>query len=188
MITPSLNSARFIGEAIQSVLIQGGADVEHIVADGGSTDGTLEILGRYLHLKVLSSPDQGMYDALNRGLAVAAGDLIGILNSDDCYAEGALSAVIEAFWDESVVALAGEAHSFRDCANGDRVVVQRFSPLDADPLLRSTLGNPAMNAWFFRASVFAKIGGFDPSYKVAAMESSCCDSRSAACAMQRPLN
>lgn len=167
MITPCLNGARYVGEAIESVLMQGYSNMEHIVADGGSTDGTLEILGRYSHLKILSSPDRGMYDALNRALAVAEGELIGILNSDDCYADEVFSTVNEAFRDESVMALAGEAVTFRDTVNDDQIAMERLTPTGIDLLFQSTLGNPSINAWFFRRSVFAKIGRFDATYRVA---------------------
>jgi glycosyltransferase involved in cell wall biosynthesis len=167
VITPCLNGARYLGEAIESVLMQGYSNIEHIVADGGSTDGTLEILSRYSHLKILSSPDRGMYDALNRALAVAEGELIGILNSDDCYADDIFSSVVEAFRDESVMALAGGAVAFGDAANDDPLVVERLTPVGIDLLFQSTLGNPSINAWFFRASVFAQIGRFDATYRVA---------------------
>jgi glycosyltransferase involved in cell wall biosynthesis len=167
VITPCLNGGRYVGEAIESVLMQGYSNMEHIVADGGSTDGTLEILGRYLHLKILSSPDRGMYDALNRALAVAEGELIGILNSDDCYADEVFSTVNEAFRDESVMALAGEAVTFRDTVNDDQIAMERLTPTGIDLLFQSTLGNPSINAWFFRRSVFAKIGRFDATYRVA---------------------
>jgi glycosyltransferase involved in cell wall biosynthesis len=167
VITPCLNGARYVGEAIESVLMQGYSNMEHIVADGGSTDGTLEILGRYSHLKILSSPDRGMYDALNRALAVAEGELIGILNSDDCYADEVFSTVNEAFRDESVMALAGEAVTFRDTVNDDQIAMERLTPTGIDLLFQSTLGNPSINAWFFRRSVFAKIGRFDATYRVA---------------------
>jgi glycosyltransferase involved in cell wall biosynthesis len=167
VITPSLNGGRYVGEAIESVLMQGYSNMEHIVADGGSTDCTLEILGRYSHLKILSSPDRGMYDALNRALAVAEGELIGILNSDDCYADDVFSTVKEAFQDESVMALAGEAVTFRDTVNDDQMAMERLTPTGIDLLFQSTLGNPSINAWFFRKSVFAKIGRFDATYRVA---------------------
>jgi glycosyltransferase involved in cell wall biosynthesis len=167
VITPCLNGVRYIAEAIESVLRQGYSNTEHIVADGGSSDGTTQILSRYQHLRILDSPDRGMYDALNKALAIAQGDLIGILNSDDCYAEGAFSSVVEAFRDESVMALVGEANTFRDAANGDRIVVDELSPIGVDLLFRSTLGDPSINAWFFRSSVFAQLGRFDAWYRVA---------------------
>ena len=85
IITPSLNRAKFIEEAIKSVLNQDYPPVEHIIMDGGSTDGTLDILNSYSHLTVISQPDHGMYDAINKGIRMAKGNIIGIRNSDDYY-------------------------------------------------------------------------------------------------------
>ena len=167
VITPCLNGARYIGEAIESVLSQRYPNTEHIVVDGGSTDGTLEVLRRYSHLKVLHGPDHGLYDALNKALAAAQGEIVGILNSDDCYAEDAFSSINEAFQDESVMALAGEAVFCRETVKSDQSVAARFTPAGTDLLFLSTLGSPAINAWFFRSSIFAKLGRFDKSYKVA---------------------
>jgi glycosyltransferase involved in cell wall biosynthesis len=167
VITPCLNSARYIGEAIESVAEQRYANVEHIVADGGSTDGTLEILSRYPHLKILAGPDEGVYSALNRALQAAKGEIIGILNSDDCYARDALSTVGDYFSENASMAVAGDAVSFRGASNAAGDEVARFSGAGEDLLYHATLGNPSMNAWFFRAAVFAQIGAFDASYRVA---------------------
>jgi hypothetical protein len=89
------------------------------------------------------------------------------LNSDDCYADDVFSAVADAFRDESVMAVAGGAVAFRDAANGDKIVVETFTSVGVDLLFRATLGNPSINAWFFRAAVFARIGAFDASFSVA---------------------
>jgi glycosyltransferase involved in cell wall biosynthesis len=167
VITPCLNSARYIGEAIESVAGQRYPNVEHIVADGGSTDGTLEVLSRYPHLKILPGPDEGVYSALNKALEAAKGEIIGILNSDDCYAHDALSTAGDYFSDDGVMAVAGDAVSFRDATNAAEDEVARFSGAGEDLLYHATLGNPSMNAWFFRAAVFAQIGVFDASYRVA---------------------
>jgi glycosyltransferase involved in cell wall biosynthesis len=100
IITPSFNHARFLGRTLESVRSQQqtadvGFELEHIVVDGGSTDGTLELL-RSCGPEVLwvSQPDRGQADALNKGLAMATGDIIGWLNSDDTYEPGALAAVV----------------------------------------------------------------------------------------------
>ena len=167
VITPCLNSVRFVGEAIESVMQQGYPNVEHIVADGGSTDGTLEILGRYPQLKILAGPDGGVYSALNNALATATGEIIGILNSDDCYARGALLTISDYFAEDAVMALAGDAVSCRDASNSNEAAVARFSGAAEDLLYHATLGNPSMNAWFFRTAVFSRIGAFDASYRVA---------------------
>jgi len=167
VITPCLNSAHYIGEAIESVLLQGYPNIEHIVADGGSTDGTLEILKRYPHLKVLAGPDTGVYDALNRALETATGEIIGILNSDDCYARDALSSACDGFSEDGVMALGGNAVAFRGASNAAADEAVRFTGAGEDVLYHATLGNPSMNAWFFRAAVFSQIGVFDASYRVA---------------------
>jgi glycosyltransferase involved in cell wall biosynthesis len=167
VITPCLNSARYIAEAIESVAEQHYPRVEHIVADGGSTDGTLELLSRFPHLKILAGPDGGVYGALNNALGNAKGGIIGILNSDDCYARDALSTAAACFAEDGIMALAGDAVSFRGASNAVEAEVARFSGAGRDLLYHATLGNPAMNAWFFRAAVFAKIGVFDASYRVA---------------------
>jgi glycosyltransferase involved in cell wall biosynthesis len=96
VVTPCLNAAAFIERAIQSVAKQGLDDVEHVIIDGGSTDGTIDILKRYPHLRFLSEPDLGQSDAMNKGIAMASGDVIGWLNADDWYLPGALKAVSEA--------------------------------------------------------------------------------------------
>lgn len=75
IITACLNRVGYISQAIASVLVQGYSATEHIVVDGGSTDGTLELLARYPHIKVVSGLDKGMYDALNKGLDLATGQL-----------------------------------------------------------------------------------------------------------------
>ncbi|HME39145.1 MAG TPA: glycosyltransferase family 2 protein [Steroidobacteraceae bacterium] len=167
VITPCLNGVRYIADAIDSVVSQCHEHTEHIVIDGGSTDGTLDVLRQYPHLKVVSGPDRGIYDALNKGLALARGDIIGVLNSDDCYGEEALSGADHALRDESIMALVGGAVFFRDSGRGEQEVVGRFVPAEADLLMLSTVLSPAFNSWFFRRSVFEKIGGFDTSYQIA---------------------
>ena len=93
LVTPTLNADRYLLEALASVRAQQWPDVEHIVMDGGSTDDTLEILGRDPAVRVESGADGGLYDAINRGVALASGDVVGFLNADDVLAPGALAAV-----------------------------------------------------------------------------------------------
>ena len=78
IVTPCLNQSKFIVEAVESVLEQEYPNLEHIIVDGGSTDGTLEELRRYPHLTVMSGPDRNLYDAFNKGLRSARGDIIGM--------------------------------------------------------------------------------------------------------------
>ena len=93
LVTPSFNQGRFIGETIESVLRQNYPNFEHIVIDGASTDETLEILGRYPHLRVISEPDSGQAEAINKGFRMATGDIWGFLNSDDTLMPNALKSV-----------------------------------------------------------------------------------------------
>ena len=87
IITVSFNSAKTIAETIESVLSQDFPDIEYIVVDGGSTDGTVDIIRQNENRisRWISERDQGMYDAMNKGIAMASGEVIGILNSDDTY-------------------------------------------------------------------------------------------------------
>lgn len=98
IITPSYNQAEFIERTIQSVLDQNYPDLEYIVMDGGSTDGTIEILKKY-NGKIIwkSEKDNGQSDAINKGLKMATGDIVAYLNSDDTYEPGALKKVAEFF-------------------------------------------------------------------------------------------
>ncbi|HDM78303.1 MAG TPA: glycosyltransferase, partial [Deltaproteobacteria bacterium] len=101
VVTPSYNQGHFIEENILSVKSQDYPNIEHIVIDGGSTDGTVKILKQYeetYNLRWISEPDEGHADAVNKGFAMAKGEIIGWLNSDDVYFDrGTISAVVEAF-------------------------------------------------------------------------------------------
>ena len=101
IVTPSFNQSKFISETIQTVLQQDYLNVEHIVIDGGSTDGTLEILKAFSEndkrFRFISEPDRGQSHAINKGLEMANGEIIGWLNSDDTYLPGAVGKAVEAF-------------------------------------------------------------------------------------------
>lgn len=97
IVTPSFNQGAFIEEAIQSVVSQGFSGIEHIIVDNCSTDETPRVLARYPHLKVISEPDQGQSDALNKGFRLAKGELVGWLNADDRYWPGCFQNI----WEEA---------------------------------------------------------------------------------------
>lgn len=104
VITICYNSAEYIEEAIESVLSQDYDNFEYIIIDGGSTDGTLDIIRKYEDRLAywVSEPDNGLYDAMNKGIAKASGDIFGMINSDDYYFPGALKKVAAAFEDKSL--------------------------------------------------------------------------------------
>ena len=97
VITPSYNSSTYLEDAVQSVLIQDYPDFEHIIVDGGSTDGTLDILKKYDHLTWISEPDKGQSDAMNKGFRMSTGDIIVYLNADDYFLPDAFNRVIPYF-------------------------------------------------------------------------------------------
>lgn len=106
LITATFNSAATVRDTLQSVQEQDYGTIEHIIIDGGSKDDTLKIAEEFRHIaNIISGKDKGIYDAMNKGIAVATGDVIGILNSDDVYAHpSVISAVAHAFTDPSVQA------------------------------------------------------------------------------------
>lgn len=166
IVTPCLNRAGMIADAVESVLAQGFERFEHIVIDGGSTDGTLDVLRRYPHLRVVSEPDKGIYDGLNKGLALAGGDIIGHLNSDDVYEPGAFAAVVEAFAaDPALEQVSGGAlicegqRLIRDCSAGC------YSELSVTNAL---LGVPIINARFFTRAFYGRVGHYSLAFRLAA--------------------
>jgi glycosyltransferase involved in cell wall biosynthesis len=170
IITASLNRRGFIGAAVESVLAQNYPDFEHWIIDGGSSDGTLEFLKQYPHLKVLSEPDRGVYDGFNKGLDRASGDVIAFLNSDDVYAPAVFHFVRERYDRGTSEIVTGACEIFRRLGSGAEVIMHRY--LDSRRYRLSvasvTLGVPNINARFFRRSVFDKIGNFSLEYQMAA--------------------
>ena len=90
IVTPSLNRGSMLADALESVIAQNDRDVEHIVVDGGSTDMTAAVLLRFPTIKVVAEPDRNLYEALNKGVRAATGEIIGFLNTDDRLSPGAL--------------------------------------------------------------------------------------------------
>ena len=171
IVTPCFNRVRFIAEAIESVLRQDYPRFEHIVVDGGSTDGTLDVLRRYGHLRVVSEADRGVYDALNKGLRMARGEIIGHLNSDDLYEVGVFPELARGFATHPELdAIYGGAGVFEDPPDGGRRTLAEYvtSANAAQALRAITLGIPIINARFYRRRVYDGIGLYDDSYRIAA--------------------
>ncbi len=168
IVTPCLNRAATIGAAIESVLAQGHASVEHIIVDGGSTDGTAEVLARYPHLVVIREKDRNLYDAINKGLRAVRGDIVGLLNSDDLYAPGAFAAAEAAFADPAVEIALGAAEFFT-AQDGREVTTARLAGA-AVALTETNVisGITTMNAAFYRRALIDRLGGFDDRFPLAA--------------------
>jgi glycosyltransferase involved in cell wall biosynthesis len=170
IITPSYNRANFISDAIRSVSSQDYSAHEHIVVDGGSTDGTYQVLAQFDGIKVIGGPDRGMYDAINKGIGIARGDIVGILNSDDMYEPNVFGDVVQAFQEDlSTVALMGGASFFLSSGAGLKEVVASYPAIPEGDLLTwlTTVGG-LFNAWFFRRSLFDSLGRLDSTYRFAA--------------------
>ena len=170
IITASMNRKEFIGAAIESVLAQNYPDFEHWIIDGGSSDGTLEFLKQYPHLKVVSEADGGVYDAWNKGIDRATGDLVSFLNSDDVYASGAFhrcAKMVAA--SPSVPVISGGCQIYRTGRRGSEIEMHRYQDQRRYrlSLRNATLGLPIINSRFFRRSLFDKLGRFDLAYTVA---------------------
>jgi len=158
IITPSLNQGEFIEQALASVGGQSFGDVEHLVVDGGSVDGTLAILLDSEGVRWISEPDRGMYDALNKGLAMAGGEILGYLNCDDVLTPWAVETAVRAF----------DANPDADAVYGDGLTIdastgkQRLAlvpPFSAHALARS--GSLVQPAVFWRRGALERVGGFD---------------------------
>lgn len=163
VVTPTLNQAGFIDATLRSVAGQTYPRIEHIVLDGGSTDGTLDILRRYERshqLRWISEPDDGMYDAVNRGLALANGEIVAYLNSDDLLLPWAVEVAVEHLMRHAETALVyGDALQIDDLS---RRTVFYFQPPFRIDYLR-TIGSFAQPATFWRREVHDAIGQFDAS-------------------------
>jgi glycosyltransferase involved in cell wall biosynthesis len=169
VITVCFNSAAHIADALRSVDEQSWRDIEHLVIDGGSTDGTLNIIEAHARAwrHVVSGPDRGIYDAMNKGLAMARGEVIGFINSDDFYAcADALAGMAKVFENPSV-----------DACWGDLCYVRQYRPDQVVRYWRSSAFAPGLfrRGWvpphptmFIRKHIYDAHGGFDISYRLAA--------------------
>lgn len=169
IITVAYNSASTMLEALRSVAQQTHPDIEHIVIDGGSTDGTVELVRAHgQHLAVfVSEPDAGIYDAMNKGLARASGDVVGFLNSDDVYASaGVLAGVARGLaQDDTLDAVLGDV-AFFDPARPQRAL-RRYRSGRFRPDLVAWGWMPAHPALFVRRRVFMQVGNFRTDYRIA---------------------
>lgn len=168
VVTVAYNSAATISDTLRSVARQTHPDIEHIVIDGASKDDTLEVVRREgAHVaRVLSEPDKGIYDAMNKGLALATGDFVGFLNADDVFAdEHALARIAEA------------ARAGIDTVYGDLVYVRESDVASVVRTWRSGSFDPGQLAYgwmpphptfYVRRALMDVSGGFEASFRISA--------------------
>lgn len=168
IITVSYNSEATIADTLRSVASQTHPDIEHILIDGASRDATMSIADRYrdrlAHLA--SEPDRGIYDAMNKGLRLATGEIVGFLNSDDYYRdEWVLERVAHAFDSENLDAVFGDAE-FIDPKSPQKVI-RRYSSGHFRPNRIRWGWMPAHPTLFFRRAIYERYGAFRTDFRIA---------------------
>jgi glycosyltransferase involved in cell wall biosynthesis len=169
IITPSFHAAGTIGETLDSVLPQLSGDVEHLLIDACSTDGTLEIAGKYPHLSIRSERDRGIYDGMNKGAALAAGEWLLFLQADDWLPAGTLDAYRKAVKESPMAeVICGSAEAVKE-SSGRWSTVWSVTDRDQKKLTSENiaLGEPMINARLIKKSAFEKLGGFSLEYSLA---------------------
>ena len=172
VVTPSFNQGRFIRRTVESVLAQqGDFELEYLVVDGGSTDETLAVLREYDgRIRVISEPDRGQSDAINKGVRLTTGEVLGWLNSDDTYAPGALQAVAE------TLRVTGPRWCFGECRvidEQDREIRRTVSRYKSWASRRYSLRRLFSSnfipqpATFFRRDILEEAGPIDESLRYA---------------------
>ena len=164
IITPSYNQSRYLEETIQSVIGQNYAKIEYIIIDGGSNDGSIEIIKRYDgSLKGwISEPDQGQTDAINKGFALANGEILAWINSDDTYLPIAVSEAVDFLIKFPDV---GMVYGDANLINENGKVIGKFPARQTDyKRLRRGYVHIPQQASFFRAHLWKQVGPLDPSF------------------------
>ena len=164
VITPSYNQARYLEKTIQSVLGQDYPHVEYIIVDGGSTDGSLDVIKKYADKLAgwVSEQDQGQTDAINKGFNRANGEILAWLNSDDTYNPGAIGEAVKYFIENPEIAMV-----YADCnfIDDEGQVIGKFNSAQTDyRRLRAGFVHIPQQTMFFRAKYWKELGPLDPSF------------------------
>jgi glycosyltransferase len=169
IITAVYNNKDYISECVESVLLQTYTDIEYIVIDGGSTDGTKEILEKY-RLKIahyISEADNGMYHAMNKGISIATGDIIGILHSDDIFAnKNVIAEIANTFVKNNIDGVYGDL-LYVDRTNVSKIIrYWKSSPFLIGNLKKGWM--PPHPTLFLKRNIVKNIGYYNTTYKIAA--------------------
>jgi glycosyltransferase len=169
IITVTHNSVKYLQECIDSVVGQTYGNIEHIVIDGLSTDGTMEVIKKYdNHItRWVSEKDKGMYDAINKGMELASGEVIGILNSDDILAsKDVISQIVNCFQENKIDSLYGDL-VYVDQKNTKKII-RYWKGLSYDRARFNYGWMPAHPTFYFRKDLLCDLGGYETHYFTAA--------------------
>lgn len=169
VITATFNSKTTLADTLRSVAAQSHVDIEHIIVDGASIDGTLDVVRQHGERvsQIISEPDRGIYDAMNKGIKAATGDIVGILNSDDMYYDNDIVRIIaDVFTNKEIDACYGDLVYVDRNDTGQIIRYWQSSPYKEGLLKRGWI--PAHPTFYVRRSVYEKYGGFDLRYRLAA--------------------
>jgi glycosyltransferase involved in cell wall biosynthesis len=169
IITVCYNSAATITDALRSVSDQSYDDIEHIVIDGGSSDGTVDLVERYGKRvsKLVTGPDGGIYDAMNKGIALATGEYVAYLNSDDFYSGNTvIQRVVAAIQETASDVIFGDLSYVQKENSKQRVRYWKSQRFESGSLVRGFA--PPHPTFFMKRKLLNELGGFDLSYSLAA--------------------
>jgi glycosyltransferase involved in cell wall biosynthesis len=169
IVTVSYNCKETISDTIKSVLAQTYSKIEYIVIDGASNDRTTDVIKSFGNSisKFISEPDRGIYDAINKGIKLATGDIIGILNSDDFfYDNGVVEKIVNAFYNNEIDAITGDVQ-FVDRINTSKIT--RYYSSKKFSISKFKYGfMPAHPSFYVKRELFEKLGYYKTDYKIGA--------------------
>jgi glycosyltransferase involved in cell wall biosynthesis len=165
IITICFNAEKTIFKTLESVKKQSFNNIEHIIIDGASNDKTIEICKEYSNsIKILSEPDKGIYDAFNKGIKLATGDVIGFLNADDTfYNENSIQDLVDAFSNNETDIVYGNL----DYINEDGKVIRNWISKPYEKGLIKKAWMPAHPTFYCKKEVYDRLGGYNDSFKIA---------------------
>jgi len=165
IITISFNAMVTIEKTLLSVANQSHENIEHIIVDGNSKDNTIDICKSYSHIsKILSEPDKGVYDAFNKGIKLATGEIIGFLNADDVfYSEKAVEDLVNAFSNNEADIVYGNL----DYVNKEEKVIRNWISRPYEKGLVKNAWMPAHPTFYCKKEVYDRLGDYNDSFKIA---------------------
>lgn len=164
IITISFNTENTIEKTLKSVANQSYESIQHIIVDGGSNDNTLKICNLFPHIsKIISEPDKGVYDAFNKGLKLATGDIVGFLNADDVfYSNNSVSEILQAFSKSNADIVYGNL----DYINENGKVIRSWISTPYEDGLVKKAWMPAHPTFYCKKEVYDRLGSYNDSFKI----------------------